>query len=196
MRPIICDGIAIYRNVIDYPQQIIDVIESVTGNEFNNKFHWTKSTVVHPDGNIGISDVRTNSILYLNTFEKDIFSTALSHINSVIHKSFVSCLDDYLIRFENSINIQASTNYSILKYEHNQKYVHHLDDGVLTPRKISGVGYLNDNFTGGELDFDKLEFKYYPMSGDIVLFPSVAPYSHASLPVIDGTKYSVVNWWI
>jgi hypothetical protein len=60
---------------------------------------------------------------------------------------------------------------------------------------VSAVGYLNNDYIGGELNFDKLDFTYKPSSGDVVVFLSDEPYSHASLPVKSGIKYSVVNWW-
>ena len=195
MYPIICNGIAIYRNAIRKPNELIGVVESVISNDLNNSICWEKSSVVHSDGTTGVSEVRTNSILHLQTMEKDIFSVALNHVNKILHESFSSCLSNFSRKFKVNVNSRTSSNYSILKYENGEKYIHHLDDGPQTPRKVSAVGYLNDDFSGGELDFDKLDFRYSPVAGDIVVFPSMAPYSHASLPIASGIKYSVVNWW-
>ena len=58
---------------------------------------------------------------------------------------------------------------------------------------LSSVGYLNDNYEGGELFFDKLNLKIKPKAGDLYLFPSAYIYSHAAMPVISGTKYSIVT---
>jgi predicted 2-oxoglutarate/Fe(II)-dependent dioxygenase YbiX len=55
------------------------------------------------------------------------------------------------------------------------------------------VGYLNDDYEGGELFFDKLNLKIKPQAGDLYLFPSSYIYSHAAMPVTDGTKYSIVT---
>lgn len=195
MRRMICNGVAIYSGAIKNPKDVIDIVESVLANELNTNFAWEKSTVVHSDGLISTSDVRTNSILSLAVAGSDIHSSALKYVNNLLHESFTECLCDFLVKFNINVNPRTSTNYSILKYSKTEKYIHHLDHGENTPRKVSAVGYLNDDFLGGELDFDKLGFNYSPVAGDIVVFPSVKPYSHASMPIQDGVKYSVVNWW-
>ena len=195
MRPIICGGIAIYRNSIEHPQEIIHVIESVVGNELNDIFSWVEASVIDQDGTTSVSDVRTNSTLGLAVSGRDVFSSAVKHINSLLHESFAACFNDFVLRFDIESDVETSKNYSILKYKKTEQYIYHLDDSPAIPRKVSAVGYLNDDFSGGELDFDKLPFKYFPVAGDIVVFPSIEPYSHASLPINDGVKYSVVNWW-
>lgn len=195
MRPIICSGIAIYRNSIKQPLEIIDVIESVVSNELNDTFSWVKASVIDQDGTESVSDVRTNSTIGLAVSGRDVFSSAVKHINSLLHESFIPCFNDFVLKFNIDSNAETSKNYSILKYENNEQYIYHLDDSSAIPRKVSAVGYLNDDFSGGELDFDKLPFRYFPVAGDIVIFPSIEPYSHASLPISDGVKYSVVNWW-
>ena len=63
------------------------------------------------------------------------------------------------------------------------------------PRRVSAVGFLNDDYRGGQLSFDLMNFIYEPVAGDIVIFPSNFPYMHGSRPVIEGIKYSVVSWW-
>ena len=55
------------------------------------------------------------------------------------------------------------------------------------------MGYLNDDYEGGELHFDKLGLTIKPKAGDLYLFPSSYVYSHAAMPVTSGTKYSVVT---
>jgi hypothetical protein len=195
MQPVICNGVAIYRGAIKHPQSIIDVVESVLGNELNTKFSWKKASVVNPNGTTSISTIRTNSDFALPTLGNDIFCSATRYVNNFFHESFTKCLIDFLFRFNIEVDIDKSKYYSILKYGISEHYIHHLDDGEKTPRKVSAVGYLNNDFIGGNLDFDKIKFNYPPSAGDIVIFPSVAPYSHSSMPVIEGTKYSVVNWW-
>ena len=53
--------------------------------------------------------------------------------------------------------------------------------------------YINDDYEGGELFFDKFNLKIKPKAGDLYLFPSSYLFSHASLPVTSGTKYSIVT---
>jgi predicted 2-oxoglutarate/Fe(II)-dependent dioxygenase YbiX len=52
---------------------------------------------------------------------------------------------------------------------------------------------LNEGYEGGELWFNHLDQTIKPKTGDIVVFPSTFIYSHASLPVKSGVKYSAVT---
>jgi predicted 2-oxoglutarate/Fe(II)-dependent dioxygenase YbiX len=55
------------------------------------------------------------------------------------------------------------------------------------------VGYLNDDYEGGGLRFDKIDLEVKPRAGDLYIFPSSYLFSHSALPVKSGTKYSVVT---
>jgi hypothetical protein len=200
MKPIITTGIAIYRNAIPNSNQIIESIENAVHNKSWSGFSWEPSTVVHSDGSIGKHDSRTNDTLVFkpNSFgieTSDIASKFNTHLNEMMHALFSATVLNYAIKFGLEVDVNESPYYSFLKYSNSQEYVHHMDDGRKSPRRISAVGYLNDNFEGGELDFKHLAFSYPPHAGDIVVFPSGAPYSHAAMPVVSGIKYSVVNWW-
>lgn len=60
---------------------------------------------------------------------------------------------------------------------------------------ISVVFYLNDDYEGGELHFREQGISIKPKSGDIVIFPSKAPFFHESRPVTSGTKYICPGFW-
>jgi predicted 2-oxoglutarate/Fe(II)-dependent dioxygenase YbiX len=92
----------------------------------------------------------------------------------------------------------------LLRYRVGGKYGVHADSEVYDPEKrlfyrvadrdISLLIYLNDDFEGGELSFDRLNYSYHPSAGDLVLFPSTNLYLHQAQPVTHGTKYALVSW--
>ena len=55
--------------------------------------------------------------------------------------------------------------------------------------------YLNDDYTGGELNFKDQGIKIKPSAGSIAVFPSRSPYFHESLPVLSGEKYMTPGFW-
>jgi len=72
----------------------------------------------------------------------------------------------------------------------------HVDDyGNGDDPNISVVLYLNDDYVGGELFFREQGVKIKPEAGSIVIFPSVEPYYHESLPVESGIKYMAPGFW-
>ena len=94
---------------------------------------------------------------------------------------------------------------SILRYRKGQFYKRHVDNILLSSRfqevehglptrDISVVGYLNDDFDGGETYFDRQAIKVKPKAGAVVLFPSYFTHPHQSLPIINGTKYAFTSW--
>jgi predicted 2-oxoglutarate/Fe(II)-dependent dioxygenase YbiX len=83
----------------------------------------------------------------------------------------------------------------IVRYYPGGKYVEHRDTPALgaTPRALSLVCYLNDDFSGGETVFADPGITVSPLSGAVVIFsPDLL---HRALPVISGTKYVITAWY-
>lgn len=94
---------------------------------------------------------------------------------------------------------------SILRYQKGQFYKRHVDNLLLSSRleeaargipirDISLVGYLNEDFEGGETFFDRQNLKVKPQIGSVLVFPSYYTHPHQSLPVIEGQKYCFTTW--
>ncbi len=72
---------------------------------------------------------------------------------------------------------------------------HHEKSWIRTNRReLSFLIYLNDDFTGGDLDFPNFNFQYKPKKGDFLCFPSDHRFMHQALPTITGTRYAIVTW--
>ena len=196
MKPLVFNGISIYRNAfkdsIDFIEALEFRVESSAGLPT-----WQPATVMHADGSITESTVRTNEFLFLPVAEEldEDEQNSRKLLSAEIHKYVLPCVADFCARFSIDSDLNNPTAYQVLRYNTSQYYIPHLDDGKNTRRRVSMVAYLNDDFDGGELNFPLLNFKYYPAAGDIVVFPSGAPFTHEALPVKEGVKYSVVNWW-
>jgi hypothetical protein len=101
------------------------------------------------------------------------------------------CVDDYSAF--NNINMGFMEAINFVKYSTGEHFSYHSDHGHHYVCTVSTVAYLNDDYEGGELSFDKLDLKIKPKEGDVVVFPSSFIYSHASLPVLSGEKYAAVT---
>jgi predicted 2-oxoglutarate/Fe(II)-dependent dioxygenase YbiX len=92
----------------------------------------------------------------------------------------------------------------VLRYPPGGKYILHSDGEQfdreakrwyrLRDRDVSLLIYLNDDYEGGELKFDHLNYTYQPKAGDLVFFPSNHRYSHQSLTIKAGFKWAIVSW--
>lgn len=68
------------------------------------------------------------------------------------------------------------------------------EDGRWVPnhtpqRDYTGIAYLNDDFTGGELVFPDLDIVIAPRPGLLVGFPSNHEFVHAVPKVLSGNRY-------
>ena len=91
--------------------------------------------------------------------------------------------------------LREETSWLLLKYDKGHFFNSHIDDGYGFPRTVSVVIFASDDYTGGELIFDKFNLTFKPNFGEILIFPSSYPFAHTVRPVTDGTKYSFVNWY-
>lgn len=92
----------------------------------------------------------------------------------------------------------------LLRYGPGGKYAMHSDSDNFCQaqkrfyrfidRDFSMLIYLNDDYVGGGLRFNGLNFSYQPKAGDLLVFPSNHIFSHESLPIVSGTKYALVSW--
>lgn len=60
---------------------------------------------------------------------------------------------------------------------------------------VSGSVKLNDGYTGAELYFPRQQIHNKDIEvGDLLIWPSQVTHPHESLPIYEGTKYSLVLW--
>jgi hypothetical protein len=62
-------------------------------------------------------------------------------------------------------------------------------------RDVSAICYLNDEFDGGEIFFERTQLTVKPRRGLLLAFPSDADHVHEVLPVRSGVRYTVVIWF-
>lgn len=93
-------------------------------------------------------------------------------------------------------HIEQDTGYELLRYETGQFYTVHTDSFKAYPRLVSCSFALNDNYEGGEFAFFDRKVKIKAPKGAALMFPSNFMYPHEIMPVTNGTRYSVVTWFV
>jgi len=61
-------------------------------------------------------------------------------------------------------------------------------------RDVTFLLYLNDDYTGGELEFPDWGVTFKPKAGTLIAFPSYIEFSHQVRPVTSGERYNLVSW--
>jgi hypothetical protein len=88
---------------------------------------------------------------------------------------------------------RSDSGFDILRYEKGQFIGDHADDNV--PRVLSMSVALNDDYTGGDFMFWSKQVIRVP-DGCAIMFPPNFMYPHEILPVVSGTRYSMITWFI
>ena len=65
----------------------------------------------------------------------------------------------------------------------------YLNDGVSKPEDLDGT-----NYTGGEITFPYLDIEYQGKTGDVLIFPANYMGSHGVNTVLEGTRYSYLEF--
>ena len=103
----------------------------------------------------------------------------------------------YKIKFP-KMKSENLNQIDLLKYSAGGKYEIHTDAYSWSPRSLSIIINLNDEYKGGDLIFTdqkEKEIKRFKLSaGSIVFFPSNFMYPHSIQPITKGTRYSIVAW--
>jgi Rps23 Pro-64 3,4-dihydroxylase Tpa1-like proline 4-hydroxylase len=182
--------IAIFQNVWENIDETIEKIEEIANNELEATKFVPALTFADKDN---IQSLRTNyhmglsDAAYLDEDARKINNNFFDIINASVYwykKNFDMDDDEFF----------HSEPYNILKYSGGQHYKAHFDGGTKSKRSISIILYLNDDYTGGELEFVNFGIKIKPERGMLVVFPSNYAYRHIAHPVDSGTKYAIVTW--
>lgn len=118
--------------------------------------------------------------------EKDNLS-AIKLRNMCINDMF-----DPIFQYMNIYNIQnmiPKKNFiTVSKLLWNSSMEQHVDDNELLSDNFICMAYINNNFSGGELNFPDIGIKYKPVAGDILIYQ--AKEKHEVLELTDGIRYS------
>jgi predicted 2-oxoglutarate/Fe(II)-dependent dioxygenase YbiX len=182
------DYILVLEDVI--PENLCDDIL----NEYKNSDEWLITTV-GPDAQIK-KEIRNCTLIRMSF---DIIIEKNKNIRKSLDDNVFECAKKTIKKYNekfNQANITKDSGYDLLKYEKGGFYKQHIDSFSEIPRTISCSFILNNDFKGGEFSFFNNKITYSLKKGSAIMFPSNFLYPHSVLPVIDGTRYSIVTWFL
>lgn len=188
--PIKYDSIFYYKNIIQNPYEIIDIIEKTDSisddhsliskwkdwkTSSDDPYVFGKQKMFKPY----IGKEKNENFINIYKILKDGISKVSKHYEE-----------------QNDLEIGNLSPLCINQYNTGSYMGPHCDTySESSNATISVVLYLNDNYSGGELYFENQKVKIKPEAGSIVVFPSKPPYMHQSLEITDGIKYMCPGFW-
>jgi predicted 2-oxoglutarate/Fe(II)-dependent dioxygenase YbiX len=182
-----------YKNVINDPAQLIDQIEESDSQltDLDPISTW-RNWIASGGGELYVF----GSIKHTDESKLETGSDASIFIHKTLKTTLATVGRDYADQL--GIEYIDPMPVSISKYRTGADMGPHVDDygqdGVVP--LMSAVIYLNDDYEGGELSFTNQDVTIKPQAGSVIVFPSVEPFYHQSMPLKTGTKYMVPAFWI
>ena len=120
-------------------------------------------------------------------------------IKQIVKKAFVELVEKYYAREMDWFETPQVLRYFPGGFYHSHADSENLDIETacwhkVIDRDVSLLIYLNDDFEGGELSFDKFHYQLQPKAGMAVIFPSDHRYMHTAQTVYEGMRQAIVSW--
>ena len=180
------DYILVLEDII--PDKLCDNILS----EYKESNEWSDTLI----GN-GVVNKKIRNCYSLPLSNKDIIGK--NNFRKNLDDNIFECASNSIKKYNEQFSkahITKDSGYNLLKYEKGGFYTEHCDSFSAIPRTISCSFILNDDFKGGQFSFFKNKLIYSLKKRSVIMFPSNFMYPHSILPVTEGTRYSIVTWFL
>ena len=185
-----------YIKVLDdtIPEDILENLIKICKESQNFK---EASIFRDPRKDLGIVDTKVRKTSTWSIKNIGVKSLTEVHWANLLHYVFSKGIKEYVKQTKTETGFMVN-DIQILKYNVGSFYKFHVDSGPSVSRTFSSIFLLNDDYEGGELVFKfpsaENEYRINTKKNRLIIWPSNFLYPHSVLPVIKGTRYSVVSW--
>lgn len=166
--------------------------------EYENSDDWSSSLVGGNNDGRGVVDKNIRNCDQIFISHQDIV-TKNFETRKIIDEKIYSYLRTAIEKYNenhNHFSIDIDTGYQALRYEEGGYYSQHVDSFKEAQRSVSCSIQLNSDYDGGEFAFFDREIIIRTKPGSVIMFPSNFMYPHEIMPVMKGTRYSIITWLV
>ena len=192
LKEILTPDIHYYTEVFDDTESMIKEIEWMdqfqdVGSQITKWEPWLSSCKTVQYG-------YQKTINYKNVLNNNTRDRHNSKIASIIHYRAIQIGEEYALSHGMDLG-DLPTHCKIYKYDNLTEMGPHTDyDPDYSPKDLIGtvsiVFYINDDYTGGDLDFPNADISVKPKASSALVFKSHGVL-HEPKPTTEGTKYMV-----
>lgn len=187
----VAQGIWVYKNVFPEDMNILKIMNQVLESE-KSPYGWEQAYVGYQEYMPEYRDCHDFKYK-LGTGDPNSFYTKI--VDNLYEKIIFrkeQAVKDYSFKYRIG-ELRYWEAINLVKYGPGEHFQEHHDHGYSYNCTVSLVGYPNDNYEGGEIYFRLQDLTVKPDAGDLFIFPSNFMYPHRAMPVVSGTKYSLVT---
>lgn len=142
-------------------------------------------------GTIGVENV-------VNPEVRDVDMTSFKEwpdLDQALFQAYSKAIQAYASK-HTYLGIGKDEGYTLLRYGKGQHYREHVDCFTSSPRQVTAIFGLNDEYTGGEFWFWGGAHRRRIEKGALLMFPASFQYPHGVQPIESGVRYSVITWFV
>lgn len=117
------------------------------------------------------------------------------HILNMLEKVFTLVYEKSSMLYGVDIDPIEKSALHLVKFVKGFSLNPHVDTLSDESLHIASVYYINDDYTGGEINFPDHNIKIKPDANSLVIFPGNENYIHEVLEIIDNPRYSSALWF-
>jgi len=195
-------GLVYYKNIIPNTDKVVELVKNLS-DKFNRKEHgdqWTMVTDWEPWWDEHMPKPFNHKFFiwrHKDISDHDFYRDDLIEIADALYGSLDEALEHYMVLYpwaRTSVKSEEPMD-GVLRYDEDGGHLPAHQDLGISSRLISTVSYLNDDYDGGEIEFQHSNVRIKPEAGSIVFFPSNFLYIHEIMPITKGTRYSMPHWY-
>ena len=184
-------GIWVYKDVFPKSKEIVENISKILEEKIYG-YEWRQATVGYLEYMPDYRDCYDFKYKPYVVQSNSPSTQKLEEIYRNLHCRQLQVVKDYSKK-HNIGELRYWEAMNLVRYGPGEHFQEHHDHGYSYNCTVSLVGYLNDDYEGGELSFRLQDLMIKPEAGDLFIFPSNFMYPHRAMPVKSGTKYSLVT---
>ena len=162
-------------------------------NEYKNSSEWANTRTGDGEISKNIRNCMEISISQDFTINKNL--DVRKNLDNIVFESVRKVISNYNDIIP-TFRIDIDTGYQLLRYKEGEFYTQHTDSFKEQQRSLSCSLQLNEDYDGGEFALFDREIMIRTKPGSAIVFPSNFMYPHEIMPVIKGTRYSIITWLV
>lgn len=209
----IYEKIIVYRDTLKNTEHFVEQVESLNKwtdwGRFGKKTVFVNTTVCNLNTNATTQDWSADALDFCDDIDNS-FRQEYNDMFNVYMKTIEHYVKEKNMQLDtSSIEVPILAKYvSDTAVKNNTAMVHHIDYQASSWEQpgfkynLTVLLYLNDDYEGGSVNFKIVQeddsvhtVNYQPRKGDILIFPSVHPYYHGTMPVSGKPKYFMRGFW-
>jgi len=116
-------------------------------------------------------------------------------ILEMLYKVFMIAHQKSIDLYGVQINPLDRYKFNLFKFVEGFSLNPHIDTLSVESNHIASVYYINDDYTGGEINFPDHNLKIKPKANSLIIFPGNENYTHEVYKVVGKDRYSSSKWF-